>query len=183
MFNGSVQCKVTSPTPHSVLRKHVPKSSPIQGLLVGAGEWLSPLFGILLQEIFVLLFLFSYLFRHLLMSVWTHVDLCYTPSHNTVLYSLLSRSILTVLAVESFFRLALASLWHAPLSVLTLSGYLFIFAPGSSCIFSDARNPGPRYWRIAFRNQDVGPGCDDAPGMLLLLALLADRGRTQVNAY
>lgn len=52
------------------------------------------------------------------------------------------------------------SLWHAPALSSRYLGTPSLFAPGSPCVLSDARNPGPCYWRIALGNRDVGPGCD-----------------------
>lgn len=55
---------------------------------------------------------------------------------------------------------AVTSLWHAPALPSRYLGTPSLFAPGSPCVLSDARNPGPCYWRIALGNRDVGPGCD-----------------------
>lgn len=56
------------------------------------------------------------------MSTWTHIDLLWTLSHNTVLRChviYFFAPIITALATESFFRLALESLRHLPILMLS----------------------------------------------------------------
>lgn len=109
-------------------------------------------------------FLLPYLSRHSLVPTWAHARPCRTSSHSSVLRSsplaLSSQPWPRRASPGGFSGRAGTSLWHAPALSSRYLGTPSLFAPGSPCVLSDARNPGLCYWRIALGNRDVGPGCD-----------------------